>query len=1465
MSEPESPSTPHRLEPNDNLNTDNANSPDVMDVHLSSTPGTTVDQCPTSLSDGESKKRQSVYQQEKGSFVSEASSIKSAVKEEDILKTLPTDKKDPDRIFFVNGGEKVKQPQKYSSNSISTTKYIIGFRIHKNGWKLGPWGPIGLPPHKDRNGNKVPGAKRRPFDLPYIQPPFFIQNLYEQFHRIANLYFILIIILQLIPGLSPTGQFSTLLPFAIVTIFSLLKDMLEDMKRRISDLKTNRSSKATVFRSGEWCTVKWKDVKVGDIIKVVNKERFPCDIILLSSSQAQGLAYVETASLDGETNLKVKKALDDTMPLNLKSVRNFKARFLCQKPNKNLHKLNGRIYIGGPYIWDKVCKTPDCSEKDPLLFGKVTKLHVSQGDQVKEGQLICDLLVEETGELKEVRATHSCTVTHLPLQDTLHEPGTPLWKFTTRLNHLENVPILLSDDQQLLRGSTLQNTDWIVGVVMYTGHQSKLLMNQNATPHKSSKVERLTNRFIIIIFVLLGILCLICAVGKMVWTAEVTPNQWYLQEYVDSVSGGEVFWSGFSGFFTFLILFNNLVPISLYVSMEMAKFAQAFFMSQDRDMYYEENDVPTVVRSSSLNEELGQIEYIFSDKTGTLTRNKMDFLKFSVNGEIYGTGITEIERANAKRHGRELFNDRPPGFNEKQDFRFWDGRINDGKWIEQQDSEDIDKFLKLLALCHTVIPERDDEGVLTYNSSSPDEGALVKAARHLGVEFISRTTRSMTIRVNGVEETWQLLNILEFNSTRKRMSVIVRNPEGELILYCKGADNVIYDRLDKSAPTNHHADKSLKILEELADAGLRTLVCAEAKIDEVFYEEWRKEHQEALMITNPEEKEEALDSANEKIEKNLQLVGLTAIEDLLQIGVPDTIAELKKGLIKVWVLTGDKQETAKNIGFACDLLNTDMDLIEMNADSPDELSKELVSHYERYKAETNRINGLGLVVSGEKLTWIMESDHLKLIFLELGTFCEAVVCCRVSPLQKSQVVNLVRKNMNTITLAIGDGANDVPMIQSAHVGIGISGEEGQQAANSSDYSFGQFRFLKRLLLVHGQYSYRRISKLILYSFYKNIVLFLTQLWYVFFNSFSGTSVHDKWTISAFNVLFAFLPIMALGIFDQHVTSTKALEFPQMYARGHRNVYFNFWNFLGWVLNAVYHSCICFFVPILCMYYPDVNGTPWDGSSRDMIGLGLTIYTSVLLTITGKVHLEMQSYTLLHAIANLGSLLIWWVFIILYATVFWVLPYTVPVVEEAYDINEQYRSLVTPRFILTIFLTATLALWKDFIWKAAKRFLSGDIMYAVQDATAPRILLSMTEQEREETVEKWGDEKKVIVEEHPVKAKPAQLKGRSQSKIRAPVELDIKKFSQVVPHRGFAFSQTPGQGDLLNRILGTSNDSGSPEKKSKKSATESKAPTDQVDGVEVELDDVETFSDSHDNEARDTNSHVYSDLGTTFEV
>ena len=814
--------------------------------------------------------------------------------------------------------------------------------------------------------------------------------------------------------------------------------------------------------------------------------------------------------------------------------------------------------------------------------------------------------------------------------------------------------------------------DLIMGVVVYTGKETKLMKNQKESELKTSQLERNTNRQIFRIFFLELIICAVLAFALGVLTSDFN-DHWYLAPD-DLLSP---LWTGLNGFFTFIILLNNLVPISLYVTIEVVKMIQAGMIISDIKMYYEEADVPAKADTSSLNEELGQVQYIFSDKTGTLTCNIMDFLKFSVGETSYGTGTTEIGRAAAAREGKRLDDDRPQNAKMIKGFYFYDSRIseytnNDLCWMYQSNADELSYFLKVIAVCHTVVAEKAAGGELKYQAQSPDENCLVTGVKYLGVQFIERTVDTIKLRVQkkgGVEEveSWGLLHVLEFDSDRKRMSVVVRDPNGRLLLLCKGADTVIYERLKKSPSPQEHAvhEKSREYLTKFAKDGLRTLCIAQAVLDEKDYRtRWAPMYKKAT--ENIGNKEGMIASAADEIEKDLELLGTTAIEDKLQKGVPATIELLRAAGIKIWVLTGDKQETAINIGFACALLNNDMGLFKFNDTVTGSNITQTLQNFARDADSVRRDYGqeLGMVVQGQTLKMILgdlsggNSNHLQNAshFLQIAEHCGVVICCRVTPGQKAQVVQLVKQNLEQVTLAIGDGANDVSMIKEAHVGVGISGLEGLQAANSADYAIGQFRFLARLLLVHGRWSYRRNSKLILYSFYKNICLYLTQGWFCIFNSFTGQSMYDSWSLTGYNVFFTAAPIVALAIFDRDIEPKRLIgdegsagveQFPELYDDGRKGKLFNTKVFWCFTMNAILHSAFCLFIPTFAMYEISDPDTGWPFGLDTQ---GLTGYTAVIMVVTAKCALESSSWTLFNILTIVGSVASWFVFLFIYCNI-----------------------------------------------------------------------------------------------------------------------------------------------------------------------------------------------------------------------
>ncbi|XP_044635207.1 phospholipid-transporting ATPase FetA-like isoform X3 [Equus asinus] len=983
-------------------------------------------------------------------------------------------------------------------------------------------------------------------------------NLFEQFQRLANAYFLILLFLQLIPQISSLAWYTTVIPLMVVLSITAVKDAIDDLKRHQNDNQVNNRS-VLVLTNGRMKEDKWMNIQVGDIVKVENNQSVTADMLLLSSSEPYSLTYIETAELDGETNLKVKQAISVTSDMedNLKLLSAFDGEVRCESPNNKLDKFAGILtYKGKNYILDH--------------------------------------------------------------------------------------------DKLLLRGCVIRNTDWCYGLVIYTGPDTKLMQNCGKSTFKRTHIDHLMNVLVLWIFLFLGSMCFILAVGHGIWENK---KGYYFQnflpwkEYVSSsvVSAILMFWSYF-------IILNTVVPISLYVSVEIIRLGNSYYINWDRKMFYAPKNTPAQARTTTLNEELGQVKYVFSDKTGTLTQNIMIFKKCSINGTLYG----DVYDKNGQRvEVSEKTEKVDFSYNKLADpkFSFYDKTLVEA--VKRGDGR-VHLFFLSLSLCHTVMSEEKVEGELVYQAQSPDEGALVTAARNFGFAFRSRTSETITVVEMGETKVYQLLAILDFDNVRKRMSVIVRTPEDRVMLFCKGADTIVCQLLHPSCRSL--GDVTMEHLDDFAIEGLRTLMVAYRELDNAFFQAWSKKHSEACLSL--EDRENKISNVSEEIEKDLMLLGATAIEDKLQDGVLETIITLNKAKIKMWTLTGDKQETAVNIAYACNIFEDEMDEIFIVEGKDDEtIWQELRSARAKMKPESllesDPVNSYltmkpkmpfkipeevpngnyGLVINGYSLAYALEGN-LELELLRTACMCKAVICCRMTPLQKAQVVELVKRYKKVVTLAIGDGANDVSMIKAAHIGIGISGQEGMQAMLNSDYAFCQFHYLRRLLLVHGRWSYNRMCKFLSYFFYKNFVFTLVHFWYAFFSGFSAQTVYDTWFITFYNLVYTSLPVLGLSLFDQDVNETWSLRFPELYEPGQHNLYFNKKEFVKCLVHGIYSSFVLFFVPMGTVY----NSVRSDGKEiSDYQSFSLIVQTSLLWVVTMQIALETTYWTMISHFFIWGSL------------------------------------------------------------------------------------------------------------------------------------------------------------------------------------------------------------------------------------
>ncbi|XP_074180740.1 phospholipid-transporting ATPase VD isoform X1 [Rhinolophus sinicus] len=1265
---------------------------------------------------------------------------------------------------------------------------------------------------------------------------FVPRNLFEQFHRAANLYFLFLVVLNWVPLVEAFQKEITMLPLVVVLTIIAIKDGLEDYRKyKIDKQINNLVTKVYSRKEKKYIDRCWKDVTVGDFIRLSCNEVIPADMVLLFSTDPDGICHIETSGLDGESNLKQRQVVRGYAEQDSEvDPEKFSSRIECESPNNDLNRFRGF------------------------------------------------------------------------------------------LEHSNKERVGLSKENLLLRGCTIRNTEAVVGIVVYAGHETKAMLNNSGPRYKRSKLERRANTDVLWCVLLLAVMCLTGALGHGIWLSRYEKILFFNIPEADGHVISPVL-AGFYMFWTMIILLQVLIPISLYVSIEIVKLGQIYFIQSDVDFYNEKMDSTVQCRALNITEDLGQIQYLFSDKTGTLTENKMVFRRCSVAGfdycheenakrlESYQEAVSEDEEfadapsgslsnmAKLKVPSCRTVHNGPLGSKPSSHLAGSCSALGSGEGASEvlhsrqaafsspietdvvPDTRLLDKFSQItsqlftsldetipnppmetlyiidffiaLAICNTVVvsapnqprqkirlstlsgmptksleeiknlfqrlsvrrssspslasgkepssgvpnafvsrlslfsrmklsssveeecpqtgespqgsgnsacptdteKQNGDAGVtnakveslpgqplasnLCYEAESPDEAALVYAARAYRCTLQSRTPEQVMVDFAALGPlTFQLLHILPFDSVRKRMSVVVRHPlSNQVVVYTKGADSVIMELLSVASLDGASLEKQQMIirektqkhLDDYAKRGLRTLCIAKKVMSDTEYAEWLRNH--FLAETSIDNREELLLESAMRLENKLTLLGATGIEDRLQEGVPEAIEALHTAGIKIWMLTGDKQETAVNIAYACKLLEPDDKLFILNTQSKDacemlmgtilkELQKKNPASPEQeslsedlYLPSASQDSGqrAGLIITGKTLEFALQ-ESLQRQFLELTACCQAVVCCRATPLQKSKVVKLVRNHLQVMTLAIGDGANDVSMIQVADIGIGISGQEGMQAVMASDFAISQFRHLSKLLLVHGHWCYTRLSNMILYFFYKNVAYVNLLFWYQFFCGFSGTSMTDYWVLIFFNLLFTSAPPVIYGVLEKDLSAETLMQLPELYKSGQKSEAYLPLTFWITLLDAFYQSLACFFVP----YYT------YQGSDIDIFTFGNPLNTAALFIILLHLVMESKSLTWIHMLVIVGSILSYFFFTLAFGA----MCVTCNPPSNPYRIMQEH--MLDPVFYLVCVLTTCIALLPRFVY----RVLQGSLFPS--PILRAKHFDRLTSEERIEALKKW---------------------------------------------------------------------------------------------------------------------------------
>ncbi|EFC36194.1 predicted protein [Naegleria gruberi] len=1083
-----------------------------------------------------------------------------------------------------------------------------------------------------------------------------------------NRYFLAIACLQLWSEVSPVNPITTWAPLIVALLITAVKALYDDLKRFYNDYKSNfktftvvnrkylNTSSINNSRQDDFLIkIKSKDIKVGDIIKLEENDEIPADCVLIQSANENGISYVTTANMDGEVDLKLKQAPRDLIPYSHDKFLLTCPMFVkCAQPNRDMYTFDSTMFL---YDYSTFPNNSRSNNADTC---------------------------------EEKMSNHSLSISEAAKNSS---------------NHLKIVS--LSAEQLLCQSCHLKNVSFSYGLVVYTGNETKSGMNKTKAPNKKAQSDyKIDKMSIAIFFIQIAIAIIGGVLGILSNEKLLKGRSWYLAIKEGSILDPFVVMP-----IRFFLLTTYMIPISLKITIDFMKIIFSLFIEWDLTLYDPKKDWPCIVSNSDICEDLGQVNYILSDKTGTLTENRMIFKKCSVYGQVYdfddsgNDAVRSFIRSVKTLHSYQQNND----FYERY---YLDDRSELRPFL-------VTQFFTALSLCHTCKREGNE-----YKSISPDEECLVKACQTVGIEvyetqhdfyslkynlmdpnggstngsvtnsniqyntlinemnsarsgnksarsYSYNHTNSGNVSVSQIiplidsaidsennTEKYDLLHVFKFTSDRKRMSVIVRDVHTDkVILYCKGADDMMLSLMKNDFCSSDLNQTSKNQINEFSKTGLRTLLVGFKYIEPQEYKIF--EDKLRVVSTLSEGREAELSKLYSNIESNLTYLGITAIEDELQEQVPQTIKKLRQAGINMWMLTGDKQETAQQIALSCQLIDGLNSLHEISGQSTANLNECLVNILKLVKIQDN----YSVIVNGFTLSLIMHPQHDKkeveqidmALFEKILMNAKSVICCRVTPGQKADIVSLVinhdkraikrEENMfkrflhmlnlylfkrSVIALAIGDGQNDIPMIQKAHVGVGIAGNEGLQAARSADFAVGKFRHIIPLLFKHGHLSYHRTSMISQFSFYKNVLLALIQVLFNIFTGFSGISIYNELSLALYNFVFTGIFIFTY-VFDFNSRMDDLITNPALYKSCQKSKSLNPRTFLTWIGIGFLHAGII--LSFTWLAFNDNNSFIRQSIDKDY--MGHVLYSSVLWTSV----LSFLTYSNSFNIINMGVIIV----------------------------------------------------------------------------------------------------------------------------------------------------------------------------------------------------------------------------------
>jgi len=1023
----------------------------------------------------------------------------------------------------------------------------------------------------------------------YTPVSFLPRTLYNEFSFFFNMYFLLVALSQVIPALR-IGYLSTyIVPLACVLAITLGKEAWDDIERRKRDNEANAEGYTVLIfdKPGSGDTDRYRAKKKLKSNAVKTKRRSLVEGDRLSdiqeeeeSAQSEGLQptaivrEVIRKSRDLKVGDVLKMGKNDRVPADVVILKSFPndpaataSPVVVEVPGLESLLVSP---IADPPIDNSAATAADAHESTSKLgntpsadaggvaetFIRTDQLDGETDWKLRLGSPLTQSL--ETSEFVRLRVVASKpdkkvnefigTVELLPKGKTgydPHVPKSPSGNEAEGAGNANSAPLTI--DNTAWANTVLASNATTLAVVVYTGTQTRSALSTSPSRSKTGLLEYEINSLTKILCALTLTLSVVLVALEFAERENVDGMKWYVK------------------IMRFLVLFSTIVPISLRVNLDMGKTVFGWFIQKDKGIQ------GAVVRTSTIPEELGRIEYLLSDKTGTLTQNEMEMKKIHVGTVSYANEAMD-EVASYIKQG---FSVQPstdisqPSVLITPSSTFVTTSTGVASRSRREIGSRVRDVVLALALCHNVTPTIEEENghtITSYQASSPDEIAIVKWTEAVGLRLIHRDRKGMLLQSvdNGRPVVRvRILEVFPFTSDGKRMGIIVQFLDGsetpgkleagEIWFYQKGADTV----MTSIVAANDWLDEETA---NMAREGLRTLVVGRKRLSVQQYQEFSVSYKEASVAINGRDTGMAR-VVGHYLERDLELLGVTGVEDKLQKDVKPSLELLRNAGIKIWMLTGDKVETARCVAISAKLVARGQYIHTIAKLKRKDNARD---HIDFLRSKTDAC----LLIDGESLSLLL--THFRHDFISLAVLLPAVVACRCSPTQKADIAKLIREHTKKRICCIGDGGNDVSMIQAADVGVGIVGKEGRQASLAADFSILQFCHLTKLLVWHGRNSYKRSAKLAQFVIHRGLIISVCQTMYSIAIKFEPEGLYKDWLLVGYATIYTAFPVFSL-VLDKDVDENLANLYPELYKELTTGASLSYKTFFVWVFVSIYQG------------------------------------------------------------------------------------------------------------------------------------------------------------------------------------------------------------------------------------------------------------------------------------------------------